>query len=51
MRTISLTLLSGALCGCANAPISSPQLDGFICFWRITSISQFGPNSSVAPRH
>jgi hypothetical protein len=21
------------------------------CFWRITSISQFGPNSSVAPRH
>jgi hypothetical protein len=28
MRTISLLmLLSGALCGCANAPISSPQFD------------------------
>jgi hypothetical protein len=28
MRTISLLmLLSGALCGCAYAPVSSPQLD------------------------
>jgi hypothetical protein len=27
MRTISLTLLSGALCGCANVPVLSPQLD------------------------
>ena len=28
MRTISLLmLLSGALCGCANVPVSSPQLD------------------------
>jgi hypothetical protein len=28
MRAISmLTLLSGALCGCAYAPVSSPQLD------------------------
>jgi hypothetical protein len=27
MRTISLLiLLSGALCGCANAPVLSPQL-------------------------
>jgi hypothetical protein len=29
MRTISLLmLLSGALCGCANTPVLSPQLDG-----------------------
>jgi hypothetical protein len=46
-----LILLSGALCGCANAPVSSPQLDARTLCQRQAQASASAPEASDTQKY
>jgi hypothetical protein len=48
---ISLMLLSGALCGCANVPVSSPQLDARTLCQQQAQASASAPEASDTQKY